>query len=80
MCPDRFSIVGWMLRNSMADAERATPGKGCELISAFSAVGDMGLLVGLVIGLVLAYFIHDVIDLILRSRLYRQWKEARNVD
>lgn len=39
---------------SVVEAERAVPGKGCEVIAALSSVGDMGLVVGLVCGVALA--------------------------
>lgn len=54
MCSERFSIVGLMLRGSVVEAERAVPGKGCEVVAALSSVGDMGLAVGLVCGVALA--------------------------
>lgn len=74
MCPNRFSLTFQIIKSALPDAEKASPGHGCELLTAMSAVGDMALLAGLATGLALAYVLYECACSVLSSRRYLAWK------
>ena len=80
MCPDRFSLTFQIIKSALPEAERASPGGGCELLTAFAAVGDVALIAGVVTGIALAYSAYELAGSILSSRRYRQWKASCNGD
>lgn len=78
MCPNRFSFTFQLIKSLLPEAERASPGHGCQLLTAVSSVGDMALVAGIATGLALAWVLYDLASSVRGSRRYREWKAARD--
>lgn len=71
MFPDRMSLAWYIFRGQLVDAERLSPGHGCELLTALATVVDAGLLAGFATGVFVAWVGYDLVGWVLRRREHR---------
>lgn len=78
MCPDRLSLFSYFFRGSLDLAERALPGRGCVLLEALSSVADAAFNFGVVLGIALAYVVHERFGSALRLHRFSNSKVTRH--
>jgi hypothetical protein len=55
-----------IFRGFDAEFDRALPGRGCELLQAFAEVGNLALVAGFVLGLLVAFVVPDLVRSLVR--------------
>jgi hypothetical protein len=80
MCPDRVSVIGYLLKGALWEAEKVLPGHGCELLEMLAIVGDAAFAFGAIFGILIFYAARGFFRWVISSDRYRRYREGRNAN